>query len=126
MSTRFDLRFGRLQGLAGLAGAGAKQSWVEVSDDEVHVRMGWAFRATIPRSSIVGAEPEDMVGWVGIGVHGLRGRWQVNGTLGPGVRLDISPSVQARMSGVPVRLEHLRVGVADPSALLDALGFGAS
>lgn len=126
MPERFDFRYGRLDRLAGLTGTGAKQSWVEVGDDEVHVRMGWAFRATIPRPSIVDAEPEDMVGWVGIGVHGLRGRWQVNGTLGAGVRLDISPSVQARVSGVPVRLEHLRVGVADPDGLLRALGFDGS
>lgn len=125
MSTRFDFRYGRLQALATVTGTGDNQSWVEVGDDEVRVRMGWAFRATIPRPSIVDAEPEDMVGWVGIGVHGFRGRWQVNGALGAGVRLDISPSVQARVSGVPVRLEHLRVGVEDPAGLLAALGLDA-
>lgn len=125
MTERFDFRYGRLDRLSTLTGIGTNQSWVEVDDDVVRVRMGWAFRATIPRSSIVDAEPEDMVGWVGIGVHGFRGRWQVNGTLGAGVRLDISPSVQARVSGVPVRLEHLRVGVEDPAGLLAALGFVA-
>ena len=30
----------------------ARHAKVELTEDELHVRMGWAFRATIPRRSI--------------------------------------------------------------------------
>ncbi len=124
-SQRFDLRFGNIRWLLSLLGTGPSRSWVEVDDTEVRVRMGWAFRATIPRSAIQSVDAEDMKGWVGIGVHGFRGRWQVNGALGRGVAFDLAPgsgqAVRARVCFVPIRLKRLRVGVTDHEGLLTAL-----
>lgn len=103
-----------------LLGTGPRRSWVEVDENRIVVRMGWAFRTTVPRSHVTAVVPEDMKGWVGIGVHGFRGRWQVNGALGRGAAVEIEPSVRARVCLVTVQLQRLRIGVADPDAFVAA------
>jgi hypothetical protein len=86
----------------------------------VRVRMGWAFRADVPRRSIrdAGRVPNA----ISIGVHGLRGRWLVNGASGPLVALSIEPPAPARVCGVPIRLRELTVSVDDPDGVIDELG----
>ena len=96
------------------------RSGLVLTDDAVQVRMGWAFRARIPYTSIAGAVVDDAP-VTGIGVHGTRGRWLVNGAATGLVAISIEPPVKARVMGVQVRLATLRVGVEDRHALLTAL-----
>lgn len=117
---RFPILFtgaGRAMVVLGITRSG---SHVEVGDSEVHVRLSWSFRATFPRSSVraVGHDSDKVWGW---GAHGWRGRWLVNGSSSNVVRIDIAPATRARVLGVPVRLDVLRVSVADPDALIAAL-----
>lgn len=119
-STTFPIRFGLLRGMLTVLGCGPRRSDVTVEPERVKVRMGWAFRAAIPRSSI--ARAEENHGWVGgIGVHGFRGRWLVNGAASGLVALDIEPPARASVCGVPIKLRRLRVSLEDPAAFLAAL-----
>jgi len=97
-----------------------RNSWVEVRDGELRVRMAWWFRARVPLVCVTGAENDTsrVLGW---GVHGWRGEWLVNGSSSGIVRLSIDPPQRARVCGVPVRLRVLRVAVEDPGALISAL-----
>jgi hypothetical protein len=93
---------------------------MRIEDDNLHVKMGWGFEATIPLSSITNAKPstEKMVG---LGVHGWRGRWLVNGSSKGVVELTIDPPVKARVTGMPVTLRTLLLSVTDPGALIAAV-----
>jgi len=117
----FAIRYGKLLvGLLTLLGTGPSVSGVEVTDHEVRVRMGWAFQARIPRSSIVrsGADDRLVTGW---GVHGFRGRWLVNGSSQGLVFLKIAPPAAARVLGVPVKLTQLRTSLEDPQGFLSTV-----
>jgi hypothetical protein len=53
--------------------------FVEIQGEEVHVQMGWAFRTSFPRLAVASisrltSRPMSR------GVHGLSGRWLVNGS----------------------------------------------
>lgn len=116
----FAIRYGVFRPLLSVLGIGPAFSGVEVDDGHVRAHMGWAFRTEVPRRSITRAAPfTGLVG--GIGVHGWRGRWLVNGGTKGVVSIDIDPPARARVLGVPVRLRALRVGVEAPDALLEAL-----
>ena len=119
----FPFRYGLFRPVLSVLGMGPRFSSIGVAGDQVRVRMGWSFQADIPRRSITGAEPSSgLVG--GIGVHGWRGRWLVNGAASGLVTLDIDPPVRARVLGVPVGLRTLRVSVESPDELLGALADG--
>jgi hypothetical protein len=94
-------------------GAGPRFTHVTVTGDELKVAMGWAFRATVPRSSIrdAGAYDGRVIAW---GVHGFRGRWLVNGSSRGMVRVTIDPPARAYVLGVPVRLRELLLSVEAP------------
>jgi len=114
---KFPIRFGVLRPLLSALGLGPGLSGVELDDTEMTVRMGWAFQAHIPRQSITGAGR--ITGTVGgIGVHGWRGRWLVNGSMSGLVAIDIKPAARANVLGVPVRLHYLAVSLDDPEAFL--------
>lgn len=92
------------------------QSYLEVDGPEVHVRMGWSFRATFPRHAIASVEP--LGGPVlSIGVHGMCGRWLVNGSHRGIAVIRLDPEQRARVLGFPVRLRELMLSVEDPQAL---------
>lgn len=121
MATTFGFRYDRWCGwLLGLLGMGRRFSRIVVDDRNVRVVMGWAFQATIPRSSIVSVEPSSgrVLGW---GVHGWRGHWLVNGSAGGLVHVTIEPPAKSRVVGFPGRLRELRVSVEQPEALIAAL-----
>ena len=84
------------------------------------VRMGWAFRAQIPRSSIASIELDDGRVW-GWGVHGWRRRWLVNGSSSGLVRIELDPPAASRVCFVPVALETVRISLEDPELLLAAV-----
>ena len=111
-------RFSRL--LMTPLGLGPRHCRLTVGPDDVAVRLGWAFRATVPRPSITAAveRPERVLS---LGAHGWRGRWLVNGANSGLVTLTIEPPARARVLGVPIRLRQLTVSVAVPSDLVGAL-----
>jgi hypothetical protein len=116
---RVPIRFGALGPLFALLGMTPGRSYLDLGEDVVDVRMGWAFRARVPRGSISSAR---RVGdTLQIGVHGWRGRWIVNGAGGPMVELSIAPPARARAVGFPAKLSELLVSVDDPDALVVAL-----
>jgi hypothetical protein len=107
-------------GVMTLLGAGRRHSTVTLTDDELIVRQGWAFRGVVPRSSIAGARrrPGSVISR---GAHGWSGRWLVNGAGDGLVVIDIDPPARARVTGVPVSLRELTVSVEDPDAFVAEL-----
>lgn len=95
-------------------------SFVEVAQNKIHVRMGWAFHASIPRSSIVSAKKNETQP-ISRGVHGFGGRWLVNGSADGLVTLGLAKGQHGYVMGFPVKLSELIVSLQDPNALLDAL-----
>ena len=120
-STRtFPIRYGVFRPLLTVLGVGPAFSRVDVDGDTLHVRMGWAFSATVPLASVKDARPHrGVVG--GIGVHGWRGWWLVNGSAKDIVTMDIEPPARGRVLGVPVKLRKLEVSVESPDELIAAL-----
>lgn len=117
---RFPIRFTGANRAMAVLGMRPANSFLDVGDDTVDVRMGWAFRASVPRAAIRTAAPDDgrVLGW---GVHGWRGEWLVNGSSGGLVRIELDPPQRAKAALVPVRLRVLRVSVEDPDGLLAIL-----
>lgn len=95
-------------------------SFVEVAEQEIRVRMGWAFHARIPRSSIVSAK-KSPTRPISRGVHGFGGRWLVNGSADGLVTLALAKGQRGYVMGFPVGLSELMVSLKDPAALLEAL-----
>lgn len=121
MSTTFAFRYGLFRPLLSVLGAGPSHSEVALDSDFVAVRMGWAFRSHIPRSGIRRVHRDrDRHG--GIGVHGWRGRWLVNGAVSGIATLEIDPPAQARVLGFPIRLRTLHVSLEDPAGFIAAVG----
>ena len=109
--------------LSSMVGLLPSASYVNVDNEHVQVRMGWAFRSRFPRTAVVslselGRKP------VSRGVHGFAGRWLVNGSGSGVVSIQLSPRQRGYVLGFPVRLRRLMVSVGDPSALAAALGLG--
>lgn len=117
----------RYDGLGGWVvralGLGSRFSSIDIADDTVKVRLGWGFRATIPRTNITHAAPGRGRPF-SRGAHGWRGRWLVNGSGQGLVVLTIEPATRAWVTGVPVRLRELTVSVVAPSELIEALEVG--
>jgi hypothetical protein len=118
---RFAFRYGLFRVLLSVLGMGPRFSSVELDDRRLRVRMGLAFRATIPIERVAGARRRSgLVG--GIGVHGWAGRWLVNGSVRGLVTLDVDPPTRAFVLLVPARLRELTLSLAEPDALVEALG----
>lgn len=96
-------------------------SYVEVDAATVLVRMGWGFSAQFPRASVKRVWQLDYAP-LSRGVHGLMGRWLVNGSGDRIAVLELEPAARARVMGFPVKLRQLLVSVEDPSALARTLG----
>ena len=117
-TNRLEFRYDRWCGwLLGLLGSGRRFSHVTLHDDKIVVHLGWAFRAAVPRASIVRARPSNDRVW-GWGAHGWGGRWLVNGSSHGLVTLDIEPVERGRVCGFPVKLHQLTISLVDPEALL--------
>ncbi len=123
VAKRFPIRFGRFNAaLMGAFGMGPRRSYVEVSEDEVRVRMGWSFSATIPRSSIKEVRERGYVWWA-YGLHWWgKGRYIVNGSGHRMLTLRIDPPVRARTSGMSATLRELWVSLEDPDGFRAAIG----
>jgi hypothetical protein len=117
---RFPIRFTGANTAMAVLGLTRGNSYVDVSATDVVVRLGWAFRATVPRSTIQSVAPDHDKVW-GWGAHGWNGRWLVNGSSSGIVRLAFQPAGRAHVAGFPVTLRELRVSVDDPAGLERAL-----
>jgi hypothetical protein len=122
--SRFPISFdGWYRVVSSILGLLPSASYVNVDTEEVEVRMGWAFRSRFPRSAVasvseIGRRPFSR------GVHGFAGRWLVNGSGRGLVGIQLNPPPRAYVMGFPVRLRLLTVSVAEPSALVAAIGKG--
>lgn len=99
---------------------GQGRSRVRVTDDELRVEMGWAYKSTVPRSAIRSVSLREGSVW-SRGVHGWRGRWLVNGAGDRLVVIEIEPPARATVGPVGIRPSQLTISVDDPDALVSAL-----
>ena len=106
--------------LSTLLGLPPSSAYVEVEDDQVAVRMGWAFRSRFPRTAVIAAGPAD-IRTISRGVHGFGGRWLVNGSGRNLVLMALDPPQRGQVMGFPVRLRELLVSVEDVAAVAAAL-----
>ncbi len=115
-----ELRFDRWYlPLSVPLGLGPKNSELRVEAGELHVKMGWAFSAAIPLTSIKSAEPITTRVY-SAGVHYGFGRWLVNGSYKGLVKLSIEPAAQAKMWKRSATVRELWISVTDPDALIAA------
>jgi hypothetical protein len=116
-----ELRFDRWYlPLSVPLGLGPKSSELRVEAGNLHLKMGWAFSASIPLASIKSAEPADTRVY-SAGVHYGFGRWLVNGSGKGLVKLTIEPAAQAKVWWKrSVAVSELWVSVTDPDALVAA------
>lgn len=119
---RFAIRFDSLYRILSTALLlTPSRSFIEVDREEIRVRMGWAFRASFPRTAAVsvaeyGRKP------LSRGVHGWAGTWLVNGSGTGIVNITLEPRQRAYLAtGIPVQLRNLLVSVEDPRSLIVVL-----
>ncbi len=106
--------------LSSVLGLPPSSAYVQVTGEQVEVRMGWAFRSRFRRSVVSSASALD-IRPISRGVHGFGGSWLVNGA-GRGIlRIELGPAQRAYVMGVPVRLRELLVSVSEVSVLAAAL-----
>jgi hypothetical protein len=108
-----------------LLGIGPGSSGVEVDADQIRIRMGWAFKLDIPRSSVRSATRSRARLRGTRGVHGRAGRFVVNGSADGLVELTIEPPcfLERRLSTLFRRekVSSLTMSLADPDAFLAAV-----
>lgn len=114
---------------AVLRGLGIPPSlaYVDLGDDTIEVRLGWAFSARIPRGLVkaAGSGKPPAIRFTA-GAHGWRGKWLVNGAADGIVDVELAEPVRARVSVVPIRLKVLSVSLEDPDAFLESLAAPAA
>ena len=123
VEAEYPIRYSpRLSWLFELLLLGRRHAEVRLTPGELHVRMGWAFDAHIPRASIRTARPAGDVWWA-IGVHtDMRGAWLVNGSATGIVNLALDPPARGRCAEIPIVVRRLGLGLQDPAGFLAALG----
>src|SRR3982751_3681280 len=115
MSRRIPIRFDPwYKTLSSVLGLPPSSSYVEVSDDRIHVRMGWAFRATFPRAAIASTEIAAQRP-LSRGVHGFAGRWLVNGSGDRILTIALDPAQLCHVLGLSLSLRKLMVSVDEPA-----------
>ena len=116
----YAFRYGLFRFLLTALGLGPRFSRVVFHERTLEVRFGYGFRVEIPYSAIYDAKPEPgMIS--GIGVHGWRGTWLVNGSAQGLVGFDIDQKISARVLGFPSAVLHLRMSLEQPGNFLARL-----
>lgn len=104
-------------------GMGPRVSRVELTDDQLRVRMGWWWVGHAPRSSVRSATRLNRPIWYAIGIHvGWRSTWLVNGSPNGIVLLEFEPRPRMRFAGLPVHPRRLAISLEDPDGFLAAVG----
>jgi hypothetical protein len=114
---RYPISFGAFKALLTVMGLWQSNSHVDVDPQLIKAKMGWAFRSSIPRAAITSVHAYEGIPG-GIGVHGIAGRWLVNGAASGIVTLDIEPSARAFVMGFPVKLKRLSVSLEEPERFI--------
>jgi hypothetical protein len=121
---RFPIRISSVNGIVfrGLL-IPPSSAYVDLDDQTIRVRLGWAFSARIPRwlAAKAGLGPPPTIRFTA-GAHGWSGRWLVNGAPDGIATIDLGEPVRAFVSGFPIRLKELSVSLEDPEGFLAALG----
>jgi len=120
---RFAIRFDKWYGFLSRAlFLSPSRSYVEIDNQQVRVRMGWAFYSHFPRTAIASVsllETNRII--LSRGVHGWAGRWLVNGS-GQGIVIfELRPKQWGYLICFPLRLRQLMVSVAEPIELIETL-----
>lgn len=127
MERRFQFGYDVAGSMLKLVGFGPRFAHLTVTPDALRIRMGWAFRMTVPRRLILRAEPYDsplgfgslIVGW---GVHtNFAGTWFINTSQRGLVRIELAESVPCYLIGIRRTARTLIVGPDDRVAFLAAL-----
>lgn len=115
MTARFPILFTGINHAMKALGMTLGGAFLEVTDDSVEARMGWAFHMRTPRTSVrgVGPGPRRVFGW---GVHWWFGDFLVNGSSRNLVTIDIEPAARAWVGPVPLKVHRLTVSLEDPEA----------
>jgi hypothetical protein len=102
--------------LSTVLGLPPSSAYLQVTEEQVEVRMGWAFRSRFRRSAVASAAPLH-IRPLSRGVHGFGGSWLLNGT-GRGIlKIELSPAQRAYVVSVPISLRELLVSVSEVSDL---------
>jgi hypothetical protein len=106
--------------MAAPLGLGPKRAVIQMSATHLRVKLGWAFEADIPLTSVAEIRRGQRVidGW---GARGSRGIWVVNGSQNDIVEVVIDPPVQARAARRRIEVQLLRISVSGPDSLIEAL-----
>jgi hypothetical protein len=121
VSPRFAISFDSwFKAVSAVAFLPPAQAYVTLEGSTVEVRMGWAFGATFERSAIQALRG---VGGTVLnrGVHGIAGRWLVNGSARGLVTMQLEPAQRARVIAFPLKVHELTVSLDDPVAFAAAL-----
>lgn len=124
MTRRFALRYSRaVRWLLSPLCLGPAFSALDLSEASVRVHMGWAFDATVPRSSIRAARRYPRtIRWTAGAHTDLHGSWLVNGAGSGIVELTVDPPAEGRSGGFRIRPVRILVTLEDPDGFLSALG----
>ncbi len=109
--------------ILSLLGSGPASARVTVEPTQVRIRFGWSFQMTFARDAVIGAGHAQKPFGAGMGVHGWKGRWVINGSNADIVRLTFRQPERARVIGFPVKPREIFLSLEDPDGFLAAIGF---
>lgn len=111
-----------------LMAMGPSWSYIDVTDENLTVTMGWGFfmRAPITEVEAASREPKPIPWTFGIGVHGWAREWAVNASRRNHVVVSFRTPQRARVIGCPVRVRILHLSPARPAELVEALEANSS
>jgi hypothetical protein len=100
---------------------GRSSAVVEVSEDEVRIRFGRLFDATLPRRSIVAVGPGEWTRLGGLGWRIARDRVGVIGARKGLVEIRLRRPQRFSVALIPWTASRIVVSVSDPKGLISAL-----
>ncbi len=104
-------------------GVTRQRAFVEIAEEELHVRFGPVFEQRFPLSEIEEAVPATWPLWAGIGPRtNFRGAVGMVGAYANIVKLTFKTPQEVRLFVIPVSCERLYVSLEDPKAFIAALG----
>jgi hypothetical protein len=122
---RFAISYGGMAWLATLSGVGPRSSGVEVDSDKISVRMGSAFRLDIPRDRVRSVRRSQARVGGTRGVHGMSGRWLVNGSASGLVEVVVEPPCRTERglstAFLRAKVHVLTLSLVDPDRFIAAL-----